>query len=57
MIVKTKNRNSNVLENYKKETFKTVILKNYFLNFNTAERPFLKILLLTTLPLRKAFCS
>ncbi len=29
----------------------------YLLNFNTSERPFLKILLLTTFPLRSFFCS
>ncbi len=29
----------------------------YFLNFNTGERPFLKILLLAPFPLRNAFCS
>lgn len=29
----------------------------YFLNFKTGDRPFLKILLLAPLPLRKAFCA
>ncbi len=29
----------------------------HLLNFNTSERPFLKILLLTTFPLRSFFCS
>lgn len=31
--------------------------KAYFLNFSTSDRPFLKILLLTTLPFLSAFCS
>lgn len=29
----------------------------YLLNFKTSERPFLKILLLTTFPFRSFFCS